>query len=51
MQGVCGLFNGSDWDTLKNNQYQNEMFSYAPSSELGVNVTPRGVHLTLEHTQ
>lgn len=29
----------------------NEMFSYAPSSELGVNVTPRGVHLTLEHTQ
>lgn len=25
MQGVCGLFNGSDWDTLKNNQYQKEM--------------------------
>lgn len=29
----------------------NEIFYYAPSSELGVNVTPRGVHLTLEHTQ
>lgn len=26
----------------------NEMFSYAPNSELGVSVTPRGVHLTLE---
>lgn len=27
----------------------NKIFLYAPGSELGVNVTPGGVHLTLEH--
>lgn len=27
----------------------NKRFLYAPGSELGVNVTPGGVHLTLEH--